>query len=293
MSRSLSAVEAAPRQEFSTREVARTLGLTPARVRALVHAGVCHPSYRGHAWRFRFQDLVLLRTAVGLVKAKVPLPRLRRALLALSKQMPMQRPLSGVRVYADGKNVVVRAGKTVWQPESGQVLFSFAVDELARQVRKLTPPKPGVEAAKTARKPPGGASAAACFERALYLEGRGDNQGAEEAYRQAIELDPQMADAHVNLGRLAHNRGDIEAAAHLYHLAVDLVPLDPVAHYNLALTLEDKGRSAAAIRHYLRAIELDADFADAHFNLARLCEQAGQRSQALKHLLIYKRLTEA
>ncbi len=293
VSRSLSPAEGVPRQEFSTREVARTLGVTPAKVRALVHVGVCYPAQRGRAWRYRFQDLVLLRTAVGLVKAKVPLSRLRMALLALRKQLPMQRPLSGVRVYADGKNVVVRAGKTVWQPDSGQVLFSFTVDELAQQVRKLTPPKPGLNSARSERKSPGGVSAAACFERALYLEGRGDNQGAEEAYRQAIELDPQMADAHVNLGRLAHNRGDIETASQLYHVAVDLVPQDPVAHYNLALTLEDKGRTPAAMRHYQRAIQLDAHFADAHFNLARLLELAGLRSQALKHLAIYKRLSES
>ena len=47
-------------------------------------------------------------------------------------RLPADRPLSGVRIVADGRRVVVRQGRTAWHPESGQVLFSFAVDELTR-----------------------------------------------------------------------------------------------------------------------------------------------------------------
>lgn len=279
-------------RHYATGDVARTLGVPASKVRALARAGVCTPSRSGRALQFTFQDLVLLRAALGLMDANVPLPSLQRGLAALAKQLSPQRPLSGVRVYADGKNIVARAGKTVWQPDSGQMLFSFAVDELARRANRVGSIK-SAEPGGPIQKAPRRANAAAYFERALLLEGRGDGPGAEKAYRYALELDPEMADAYINLGRLAHNRNDIDEAARLYHLALDLAPQDPVVHYNLALMLEDKRRLSGAMSHYLKAIELDADFADAHFNLARLLERAGHRSQALKHLVIYKRLTEA
>ncbi len=277
---------------FTTAEVARTLGVSSAKVRALSRAGVCAPTRQGRALQFRFQDLVLLRAALGLMSAKVPLPRLRRALTALAKQLTPQRPLSGVRIYADGKNVVARAGTTVWQPDSGQLLFSFAVDDLARRARGI-----GVwrQSQRRDRPPraPQRANAAACFERGLSLESRGDEGGAEQAYQRATEIDPGMADAYTNRGRLAHKRGDIDEASRLYRRALALAPRDPIVHYNLALALESKQRFSTAISHYARALELDPNFADAHFNLARLLEMSGHRSQALKHLVIYKRLTES
>lgn len=279
-------------RHYATGDVARTLGVPASKVRALARAGVCTPTRNGRALQFSFQDLVLLRAALGLMDANVPLPRLQRGLAALAKQLTPQRPLSGVRVYADGKNIVARAGNTVWQPDGGQLLFSFAVDDLARRVKRVGALKPS-EPAGPIQKAPRRANAAAYFERALRLEGRGDDVGAAEAYRYALQLDPEMADAYINLGRLAHNRSDIDEAARLYHLALDLAPQDPVVHYNLALMLEDKRRLSAAMAHYLKALDLDPDFADAHFNLARLLERSGHRSQALKHLLIYKRLTEA
>jgi len=292
MTASSSSTASPPEQLFPTADVARTLGVSPAKIRIFARAGVCTPGRRGRRYQFRFQDLVLLRAAIGLTKAKVPLSRLRRALRAVAEQLSPQRPLSGVRVYADGKNVVVRAGNTAWQPESGQILFSFAIDDLARRARGVASARPSSERGAAANKATARAKALALFERALLLEGRGDNLAAEEAYRTALQGDPEMVDAYVNLGRLVHNRGATDEAARLYHLAVELAPHDPVVHYNLALTLEDKRRQSAAMTHYQRAIALDADFADAHFNLARLLERSGHRSQALKHLAIYKRLTQ-
>jgi tetratricopeptide (TPR) repeat protein len=72
-----------------------------------------------------------------------------------------------------------------------------------------------------------------------------------------LDLDPQLLDAYVNLGRLTHQAGDAREAARLY------------------------------------ALELDPDFADAHFNLAGLCERLGRKADALRHYQAYKKLTQA
>jgi hypothetical protein len=93
---------------FRTADVARVLGVSAERVRAMVRAGWCRPDRAGRAFTFRFQDLVLLRTAHGLTVARVPPRRVKRALTQLQRQLPADRPLSGVRISAEAGRVVVR-----------------------------------------------------------------------------------------------------------------------------------------------------------------------------------------
>ena len=275
---------------FRTAEVARILGVSAARVRGIVRAGLCRPSRHGRALEFSFQDLVLLRAAHSLLRAAIPPRRVRHALNELATQLPPDRPLSGVRIYADGRRVVARDGGTAWQPDSGQVVFAFEVDELARAARRVVPARERSNRAEP-RSPGPTQSALAWFERALAREQRADVAGACEAYRRALELDADMADAHINLGRLLQEQGDVAEAARLYHLAIECNPDDPVAHYNLAIALEDQRHFAAAVAHYQRALAYDSEFADAHFNLGRLLDRLGRRSEAIRHLLSYKKLT--
>jgi tetratricopeptide (TPR) repeat protein len=278
-------------QSLRTADVARILRVPAVRVRALVRAGLCQPGRRGRAYDFSFQDLVLLRAAHGLLRAEVPLRRVKRALRELSRQLPPDRPLSGVRICADGRSVVVREGRSAWQPDSGQAVFTFDVSELARKTGVIVK-VPARRRATDAAVPDHTKVASGWFDRALALE-QVDVAAAATAYRRALEIDPDLGDAYINLGRLVHEGGDPAEAMRLYQEALKRVPDDPVAHYDLALALEDQQDSAAATAHYHRALELDPDFADAHFNLGRLLDQLGQRGQALRHLLAYKRLTES
>ena len=282
---------AAAAEVFRTADVARVLGVPPVRVRAIVRAGLCRPARRGRALQFSFQDLVLLRAAHGLLQADIPARRLRRALTELARQLPAARPVTGVRIYADGKHIVVRDGRTAWRPDSGQVVFSFELEELARVAHQFSAPNRRSRPAPVKPKRP--QQAAVWFERALMLEKKNDPAGAAAAYQQVIELDAEMGDAYVNLGRLVHEQGDAIEAARLYHLALECMPDDAVAHYNLAIALEDQRHVSAALSHYQQATTLDPEFADAHFNLGRLLERLGRRAQAVRHLLAYKKLTES
>jgi tetratricopeptide (TPR) repeat protein len=270
---------------LSTAEVARILGLREGAVRELVRSGLCRPARQGRRYAFSFQELVVLRAAAGLLQKGVPAPRVRRALATLARELPAERPLSGLRIYADGREVAVRLGDAAWQPATGQILLDLDVDELARraqEVRRLAPAAP--EAC-------GRVSAQGEFERGVDLEDA-DPAGACAAYARALELDPDLLEAYVNLGRLAHEAGDALRAVRLYHLALERSPDDPVVHFNLALALEDARGPGPAASHYERAIALDPSFADAHFNLAGVCEKLGRKADALRHYPAYKKLTE-
>jgi len=272
-------------RQLSTAEAARILKLSEARIRELVRSGLCRPARDGRSYAFSFQELVVLRAAAALLAQDVPLARVRRALEALSSELPADRSLSGLRIFADGKRVAVREDGKSWEPETGQVLLDFDVDELADQVAELRA-EPKADA-------PGEPSAQAQleFERGLDLEDE-DPAAACGAYGKALQLDPGLVDAWVNLGRIAHQSGNAKEAVRLYHHALERSPDDPVIHFNLALALEDARGPAPAASHYERALALDPSFADAHYNLAGLCEQLGRKTDALRHYSAYKKLTD-
>jgi len=270
---------------LSTAEAARILGLREGRVRELVRAGLARPVRHGRRYAFSFQDLVALRTGQALLLSGVSIARVRRALTKLQSDLGDERPLSGLRIYADGREVAVRQGTTAWHPETGQTLLNFEVDELAQRVAEVR------EAEH--EKPTSGdplRQAGLEFESALALED-GDPAAAADAYARALELDPALVDAYVNLGRIAHETGNARAAVRFYEQALALSEDDPIIHFNLALALEDTKGLAPAVAHYERALELDVDFADAHYNLAGLCEKLGHAADALRHYHAYKKLT--
>jgi tetratricopeptide (TPR) repeat protein len=265
---------------YSAREVAQLLKLSVAQVRGYVQAGFLAPARgpRGEL-RFSFQDLVLLRTASGLVAADVPPRRVRRALKKLRAQLPDGQPLTGVHIAAEGNRIIVRDGRALWQPESGQALFDFGVGELEREVAALR------------RREPAPPSADDWYERACLLESE-DPERALAAYRRAVALDPAHADAQVNLGRLLHESGDPEGAEACYRRALAVRPDDAIAAFNLGVVLEDFGRDAEAASAYEKAVAVDPRDADAHYNLARVCERLGRGAAAIRHLAAYRKLTK-
>ena len=289
---------------LTTADVARVVGVSEARVRQFVRAGWCAPERSGRSFVFRFQDLVVLRAANSLYEAHVPAARVRRALRALARELGDARSLSGLRIAADGRRVVVHHEGAQFEPESGQLVLDFSLDALAKHASKVTRTTIGanarsrtredhaarnVTAAETAT-PANRALAERAYGEALALEAR-DPAAAQRAYRRALARDPALVEAAVNLARLLHEAGRAKDAVALYREALGRAPDDAEIHYNLALALEDTAGAAAAIAEYECALALDAGFADAHWNLAGLLEAAGKKAEALRHYRAYQKLT--
>jgi tetratricopeptide (TPR) repeat protein len=273
-------------ESFTTRDVARLLGVSEPQVRAQARAGFLTPE-RGprNEYRFSFQDLVLLRTARQLAQARVPSRRIRSALCGLAQQLPSGRSLSEIRIVADGQAVVVQDEGHAWDPESGQLQIHFPVQELS----KSRPTRP--RALPHTDRSNGPRAAWEWFDLAVELETT-DPLEASRAYLRALADDPGLTDAHVNLGRLLQLAGQIEQAIDHYRSSLQAASADPTAAFNLGTALEELGRWDDAVTAYRQAIETDVRFADAHFNLARLYEHLGRRAEALRHLRTYKRLVE-
>jgi len=272
---------------YTSRDVAQILGVAVRAVQRQARAGYVVPGRGpGSRYRFSFQDLILLRTASALAKAGLSVRRIRAGLRRLRADLPKGRSLSGLRISANGHQIIVREGKTAWHPESGQMVFDFAVSQLARSAAPYA--RRGVEAA---RKADHALTADEWYSLGCELESTAPDQ-ARDAYRRALELNPALADAHVNLGRLLQEAGAAAAAVEQYRAALDTEPHHATAAYNLGIALEDLGRRQDAIAAYQQALSADPRFVDAHYNLARLYERTGRKQAALRHLAQYKRLTE-
>ena len=269
---------------YGTREVAQILGLKPSRVRSFVRAGLLRPSRgpRGQ-YRFSFPDLVVLRTARGLLDARISPRRVRRALSQLAGDAPDRAGLSEVQIAADGRRIVVAEGPLRWQPESGQTVVAF--DDASG----TSPAAPPAEVGASDRPP---ATAAEWSALAGELEDVAPDE-ARTAYEKALALDPDLAEAHVNLGRLLHEAGDADAAERHYRRALETSAQDATAAFNLGVALEDLGREREALDAYETALASDPTDADAHFNAASLCERLRRPAAALAHWKSYRKLTDA
>lgn len=275
-----------PQTGFPTREVLRLLGLSEARLRYWVRAGFVRPGRGpGNRFKFRFQDLVLLRTTQALVDSGLPIRRVRRALEHLRRTLPRGRLLTELKIVASGGEVVVEQGGVAWEPESGQRVLILEVAEMARDAAPLA----AAMSAEARRRAPE-LTAEDWYLLGIDLEATTVRESID-AYRRAIALDPSFAGPYLNLGRLLHEQGDLEAAEDLYRRALANCAPDATAAFNLGVALEDGGRWREAAAAYQHAIDVDPGYADAFYNLSAVYEQLGDRAIALQNLQTYRRLT--
>jgi tetratricopeptide (TPR) repeat protein len=267
---------------YSLREVGKLLGLSRSVVSGLIDAGFVTPTRgRRRELRFSFPDLVVMRAAQGLSEAKIPAARILRSLRRLRAQLPQELPLAGLRIEAVGDAVVVSEGQTQWQPDDGQYVLQFKVASPGGRLAFFS-----LAQADDA------VSDAQWFERGLALEAA-QPDAACDAYRRALEIDPNHCEAYVNLGRLLHERGQLRQAEGVYREGLDHCRADTTLLFNLAVLQEDLQQPQEAAQSYRAALDVAPDLADAHHNLARLCANLGLQQEALRHWSAFRKLTSA
>jgi tetratricopeptide (TPR) repeat protein len=266
---------------FTTGEVAKILNIPDSRIRSFVRAGFLAPSRDStRQLQFTFQDLLLLKTAKTLLDSRVAPKKVMRMLSSLKRQLPGDQHLSRIRIYADGRRVVAWDGKARWQPDSGQFVFNFDALSVLQSVKLPRPVEKPFKQKFTADH---------WYNLARELENT-SVEDAERAYHLALDLDPKMADAHLNLGKLYHDAKDWQQAEAHYRSAAEHAPCDPEPYFNLGVLMEDLKRNSEAIRAYREAISQDPSFADAHYNLGLLLESVGKKAEAIAHLRTARKL---
>jgi len=89
----------------------------------------------------------------------------------------------------------------------------------------------------------------------------GEPEAAEEAYRRALELAPDMTSARYNLALLLIESDRPKAALAELKQVVEDEPDNAWAHYQIGVVLDGSGSERRAVKHYGRAFRLDPQLA--------------------------------
>jgi tetratricopeptide (TPR) repeat protein len=229
-------------------------------LRYMAKWGLVRPSRSGSDTHYAFPDLALLRQADAELAEGVPFRVVLRSLLAA---------------------------------KAGQLAFDFRIDapvaKVLKLARKLPPPMAALMDAPPPEEP---SSAERYFQEASVLDD-GDPQHVELAlrnYRRALEIDPYLVAALINLANLHYSRDDVVEAQALYERAIALEPDVFEAHFNLGNIFHDLARYIEAQACYREALRLNPTYAEAHFYLAVTLEKNGRSQEARLHWRAYQQL---
>jgi tetratricopeptide (TPR) repeat protein len=262
----VSTPETLKRQYHALRDVlARYRSLREDHLQYLMKCGVLRPVLRTNADTFfAFPDLAIIKQAnEGLVEG-LSFRRIVRTLLAA---------------------------------QQGQLEFDFRLDAAPAKILTLRRPE-------TTRPASAGTAAAGADEmldtalaeeyfRAASALDDGDEATQDEAaatYRRALELDPYLVAALINLANIHYSRDELAEAQALYERAIGLESDFFEAHFNLGNIYHDLGRFPEAQGCYREALRLNPNYADAHFYLAVTFEKMGLSQDARPHWLGYQEL---
>jgi Flp pilus assembly protein TadD len=189
---------------------------------------------------------------------------------------------------------VVRA---LMAARQGQLEFDFRIDAAPAKIITLRRPRtassPLAPDLRAGRMPVRDTALAEEYFRAASALDEGDDSTQDEAataYRKALELDPYLVAALINLANIHYSRDELAEAQALYERAIGLEPDFFEAHFNLGNIYHDLGRFGDAQACYGEALKLNPFYADAHFYLAVTFEKMGQSPDARPHWRSYQQL---
>jgi adenylate cyclase len=205
---------------------------------------------------------------------------------------------AGQRVRISSQLIDIATGTHLWAERYDRDLtdiFAVQDDITSRVVAAIEPAVFRAESQLVIAKRPEHMGAWDYCQRGFWHVNKGtraDGMTAYSLFKQALALDPNLADAHLGLARaliVQWDYGSVEDFAPFVRQAresaLQAVALDsenPQAQYVLAQTSLWAGDVGAAIAHASRAIELNGNFALGHFYLGIALSLDGRHEEALE-----------
>ncbi len=118
------------------------------------------------------------------------------------------------------------------------------------------------------------------LSQAASLESQGQLAGAVELHKKALELDPRLTQAHVNLISLYGRLGKVPEAEEHYREALTLDSNAYEAYYNFGVLCYASNRRGEAQAAFEKVLAINPNHADGHNNLGALREEQGKLDEA-------------
>jgi tetratricopeptide (TPR) repeat protein len=118
----------------------------------------------------------------------------------------------------------------------------------------------------------------------ISLYGRlGQPAKAEAHYKALLAVNPNLAEAHYNFGVLLTGQGRQSEASDAFRKALEISPFYAEAHNNYAFMLLNEGRLEEAAQHFRAALENKPNYRLAHFHLGRILLHQNKTDEAIQH----------
>lgn len=255
-------------QRYGRRDIlAMYPALRPDHLRYLEKCGLIKPIVKGsNDGTFGFADLTALRQIAAELQQGAPFK-------AVVRQLQSSR--------------------------AGQLAFDFRLDAQPARIIEL---KPRQHPPSGSHGTPGSNGTSEALQElsdaeryflmgSLLDDGSGERlDDAIRAYRRALDHDPDLVAALINLANIRYSRDELAEAQALYERAIVLDPSYFEAHFNLGNIHHDHARYADAEASYRNALALNSNYPDAHFYLAVTLEKMGRSVDARTHWRTYERL---
>lgn len=276
--------DAEAKQIYTRKEACRLIGVAEAVLDKWEKERFIEP-----ATEYSFRDLVALRTLCELRRNRFRATTIHKVIDSLRKRLSgITNPLIDLKIFTDGRNIAVQVDGGKMEPLSGQLLLDFDKHEIRRLLQF-----PGRSASNTQTNEAAAKriEAERWFEKGVEVEQTGGPiERAIAAYGKALESDPQLAGALVNLGTIYFHQRDWKQARDHYERAVTARPDYPLAQFNLGNLLDELGEWQDALNHYIKALTLNPEYADVHYNIALLYQTHGEPLKAVQHWRKYLKL---
>jgi tetratricopeptide (TPR) repeat protein len=135
------------------------------------------------------------------------------------------------------------------------------------------------------KQPPGRANeqAVQLYNEGVTLQAQGKTTMAESAFRRAVSMQPEFAEAHNNLGNLLKAQGKWKAAEKSYRRALQRLPDNAVLLANIGEALRQQNKTQAALEALEASLRLDPFNAAGHHHMGELLTDLNRPESAIEH----------
>ncbi|MDZ4833576.1 MAG: tetratricopeptide repeat protein [Candidatus Melainabacteria bacterium] len=146
-------------------------------------------------------------------------------------------------------------------------------DETAVEPEQDAPPKSAAAVAK---------EAVAIYNSAVKLHLAGKLEEAITEYREALNANPELSQAHCNLGLIFNQQHDYGKAITEFRKALAIEPKDAITYNGIGAALRAQKDMEGAIKNWSTAVSIDPHLATAHYNLGTVYEMQKDYDRAIE-----------